>query len=586
MVAKDSPLLIDCPPAKFGQVSSTHSSLDAAIAKFRITAYMWQALTAEDMRAKGLGRRSFRIEEEWTVDTLSQRSLCSPTTGLVPKVHLIRTDKTVAELRNAQLAQQNHRAGQKDQLHSIFTEALQAHGAPFNSQSNPIVAGLILDSHYDLSTNLILAHAALGCHNPKGISLGMFGSHLTYAWPRFLEEVPDCLLDTTSPGDTVGNDNGECSSLWEACTVGQGAFLHEVGHALSAPHTSGIMQRGYSPDWPKAFLSRTAPSPSPGPPKPTNPVTPDTKHGCTWDVRDALRFRNLPHFKLPGDKPPSQDIPTVTAEEGEDGEENPFIEIRCPGGIGCVAFTSGDKDHQQPEQVDSENASIARPGRILRYWRKDLKVKYNYGKPLALEVTALNGKQTTVGNLWNLFKYKSYVRVPGTDVRLVKQSVGSANAESDDNSWMWTVMLKKRDTNGNLVDASKIDLRVGCGLDGAIVYYKDGDQIPCGPRHEGDITDMGGHQARKMAIPSGEEIVKVAVTNANSSWGLSGLRMWLSNGKGRGALNIRTGGQVEMLGESGNIMDAGESETNGNDSAAQGPQDPRFLRYQRHVGDV
>lgn len=63
MIVKDSPLLIDCPPAKFGAFSTAHSNLDAAIAKFRTTALMWQAQTAEDMRMKSLGRRSFRLEE-------------------------------------------------------------------------------------------------------------------------------------------------------------------------------------------------------------------------------------------------------------------------------------------------------------------------------------------------------------------------------------------------------------------------------------------------------------------------------------------------------------------------------------------
>jgi hypothetical protein len=63
LVAKDSPLIIDCPPAKYGAVTSAHGSLDATIAKLRTTAMMWQALTAEDMREKGLGRRSFRFEE-------------------------------------------------------------------------------------------------------------------------------------------------------------------------------------------------------------------------------------------------------------------------------------------------------------------------------------------------------------------------------------------------------------------------------------------------------------------------------------------------------------------------------------------
>ena len=44
LIAKDSPLLIDCPSSKQGAVSSAHSSLDAAIAKFRTTAYMVRIL--------------------------------------------------------------------------------------------------------------------------------------------------------------------------------------------------------------------------------------------------------------------------------------------------------------------------------------------------------------------------------------------------------------------------------------------------------------------------------------------------------------------------------------------------------------
>lgn len=72
MVAKDSPLIIDCPSHKRGGFSSAHSDLEAAIAKFRMTAYMWQAMTAEDLRLKGLGRRSFRLDEEWAADTVSR----------------------------------------------------------------------------------------------------------------------------------------------------------------------------------------------------------------------------------------------------------------------------------------------------------------------------------------------------------------------------------------------------------------------------------------------------------------------------------------------------------------------------------
>ncbi|KAK1996003.1 hypothetical protein LX36DRAFT_724094 [Colletotrichum falcatum] len=70
--------------------------------------------------------------------------------------------------------------------------------------------------------------------------------------------VAECLRDTRAPGRTVGNDNGECDSFWEACCVGQGAFLHEVGHAFGAPHTTGIMARGYPRYWAHREIIRSS----------------------------------------------------------------------------------------------------------------------------------------------------------------------------------------------------------------------------------------------------------------------------------------------------------------------------------------
>lgn len=58
----------------------------------------------------------------------------------------------------------------------------------------------------------VFAHAAEGRHDPLHISLGIFGSHTTYSWPRFLEEVPSCLLDATPIGITVANNHGQSST--------------------------------------------------------------------------------------------------------------------------------------------------------------------------------------------------------------------------------------------------------------------------------------------------------------------------------------------------------------------------------------
>ena len=544
MIAKDSPLRIDCPPAKHGAISSTHASLDAAIAKFRVTAYMWQAQVAEDLRAKGLGRRSFRLEEEWSHDTLSEHSLHQHhkrVMNAVPRVYLIRTDKTVSELRDIEVAQQNpNPRGRQDELHQIFSNALQAHGPPFTSESRPVVAGLILDAHYDIDTKIILGHAALGCHNPEGLSLGIFGSHTTYSWPRFLEEVPDCLLDTAPPGDTVSNDNKECNSMWETCAVGQGAFLHEVGHAFSAPHTTGIMARGYSPDWPKAFISRTAYSLTHNT-EGTSPVKPETSHGCVWDVRDALRFRNLPHFWLPGDVPLDVNPPAVDVLDhdgkGEDTDDM-SVEIACESGIVDLRF---DKKTSAECDLGVVLPSISQPAKSLRISRSQLAKAFELSSPLSLEVTGLNGKRLFVDNVWGLMRSREVIRVPGSDILLFKQVVGYTSSDGNADTYgrsshEWGVMLKKRNKRGKLVPANMIDIRVGCALDGAVVYYKDGTSIPCGPRGQ----HMGGHQHRNLRIPDGVEVVKVAVCRYNTEFdgSLSGLRMWLSNGKAMGALNV------------------------------------------------
>ncbi|KFA52547.1 hypothetical protein S40293_07624 [Stachybotrys chartarum IBT 40293] len=532
MVAKDSPQLIDCSAAKFGSLSGAHSGLQSAIAKFRMTAYMWQAFTAAEMNDNGLQRRSFRLEEEWASDTVSlSRFRDAGATQSTAKIHLVRSDKTVAELRSAQYAQQNPSAQKPDELHSIFTAALLNHGSPFCSELHPVVAGLILDSTFDLKDNLIMAHAALGAHNTEGLSLGMFGSHLTYSWPRFMEEITECLLDTTPPGDLVGNDNGECASMWEACSVGQGAFLHEVGHAFSAPHTSGIMARGYSKDWPKCFLPMTARSVQSGA-EGVSPVTPKTNNDCRWDIRDLLRFANLAHFHIPGDVIRDPSPPTFEIKDEDDG--NTQVVVSCQAGIGQICFNGWI--HPVP--------TFGNPQTTVSYSIADLKAKYDFGKSLQIEALTLNGKDKAA-DIVKLLSNRSIIRIPGSGITLRKKSIKADPDQTD--GWAWTVLLKKRSRGGRLVSASKVDIRVGCALDGAIVHYKDGTKVPCGPRGKnGEDPTMGGHQARKMAIPWGEEIVSVAVQKGNGQ--LGGLRMTLSNGKAMGAINSRDrGGIVEIL---------------------------------------
>ncbi|KAJ5777154.1 peptidase family-domain-containing protein [Penicillium odoratum] len=542
LVASDSPLLIDCPPAKYGGISTAHSSLDAAIAKLRMSAYMWQALTAEDFRQKGMGRRSFRLEEEWMSNTTLQAGH-QMTPGdygrmaAVAKVHIIRSDKSVAEIRDADVAQQNPRGRNRDDLHRYFEEALAKSGGLFESRCRPVVAGMILDSHYSVEKSMIMGHAALGCHKPDGISLGIFGSHLTYSWPRFLEEVPACLTDMAVVGDTVGNDNGECDTMRGACFVGQGAFLHEVGHAFGADHTTGIMARGYSKSWAMNFIEH----------KTNNNMVNDAR----WDIRDALRFKLLPHFAIPGDRPVSNEYKNAAVriqadlKDEEAGSDEKFssesLSVSCSAGLAQVTIQSGEED---PKVYYKETMGNDWTGQCTRLSIDTIAEQLDRAKSLKITALGMNGKERMVTDAWKLLKERPYMLIPGSDLVIRKQSVRCellTEENQGDELAPWAMLLQHRGRNGQLYRATSIDLRVGCTMDGAVVHYADGTHENCGPARDqrGHPHNFGGHASESHDLPENETITRVLIRKEGPSWAgsLSGIRMSLSNGDKWGHLD-------------------------------------------------
>ncbi|CAI4218935.1 unnamed protein product [Parascedosporium putredinis] len=496
MVAKDSPLLIDCPAGRYSAVSSAHSSLDAAIAKFRMTAYMWQAMTAEDMRLKGLGRRAFRFDEEWNADTTSLQFVTARHDAALAengamrstaKIHIVRSERTVAEIRSMKCAQQNPRASKPDSLHEYFKEALVLHGGPFESSCQPVVAGLILDTHYSMQEDIILGHAALGSHDNRGISLGIMGSHLTYSWPRFLEEVVPCLTDDRNPGNTVGNDARECGSFWEACAYWPRNFLVRTAYCTKRTCDGVLVTDG------------------------------ETVNEAVWDLRDALSFRAFPHFWLPDDISFSPEArvatPTLTVDPGESQEE------------ACLVI-----------------ASAAGLIRNVSYLLSNLETRFDRELPLSISVLGLNGKSRMVKNAWQLFASESFIRVRGTNLVLHKQSVASTDLQNGEHAntqfWKWATLLQKRAKGKDgFARATKIDVRTGCILDGAYVYYSDKERVNCGPRigKWGGKHTFGGHASEKSDIPKNAEIVKVEVSR--ESYILHGIRLTLSNGTVWGQLD-------------------------------------------------
>lgn len=291
MVAKDSPETFDSPPEK---IKFEGNGLGTAVKKMRMASYMMGAFCQEQMNRNNFGLRTFRPYEENEFDTVSNREQVSrPTTH----VHVVRMNKTLAEIRDPDVAQQNSNGKRQGDLFGMAHEALLQYGGPFKGDGDFVQAACIfLDTHWD--GNLVLGHAALG-GGFNQFKLAIFGSHTLHAWPTCIEDLPRSFLDSTRT-DTryVANDAGQSGTHWEALNVGMGAFQHEVGHLLGCPHEpDGVMLRGYL-NWNRSFMALEGWS------QRENKVacrcaTPDTED--YWNRLDIMRFLHHPSFRLPGE---------------------------------------------------------------------------------------------------------------------------------------------------------------------------------------------------------------------------------------------------------------------------------------------
>jgi hypothetical protein len=299
LLAKDSTGTFDAVPAR---IDREGNGLETAIRKFRMAAYLWQAFTAEQMWRNKLGRRVFRFEEEWTQGTANMRDRETGQMRSEARIHIIRSDKTLAELRSLDVAQQNDKAKDQGGLYGIAIDALNKHFQPRPGQKH-YVSVLLLDAHWDQEAKLITGHAALG-GGAGDMQVAIFGSHCLQSYPSNFEEVVPAFSDCT-PTDLnhVANDCNEAGSSWEACNIGIGAHLHETGHLLGLPHReSGIMLRDYV-TLNRSFLCREAYATRT---KSKGGLVLD-KDECTWHRLDCLHFRSHPCFKLPNDPPANPD---------------------------------------------------------------------------------------------------------------------------------------------------------------------------------------------------------------------------------------------------------------------------------------
>lgn len=227
LVGKDSPCTFDSTPER---IEKEGNGLQTAVKKYRMAAHLWSAFTAENMYRNGFGRRSFRFEEEWQAGTLSKRDSDSKNMRAEAKVHIVRSRKTVAEMRDLDVAQQWQPAQSKDDLWTWALEDMIEYFKPIPGAKHNC-AVLLLDSNWDTQKQVIRGHAALG-GSDRGIGLAIFGSQALHTYPSHLEDIVPAMTDCTKTNTNfVASDSGDDSSQhWQAMCIGMYTFELLLGY--------------------------------------------------------------------------------------------------------------------------------------------------------------------------------------------------------------------------------------------------------------------------------------------------------------------------------------------------------------------
>ena len=477
VLAKDSPGIFDAVPAR---KEKEGNGLDTAIRKFRMAAYLWQAFTAEQMWRNKFSRRTFRLEEDWTTGTANCRDREMGTMRSEARVHVIRSDRTLAEIRDLERAQQNKDAKDKDGLFGIAAGAVTDYFKPLEGQKQ-YVSVLLLDSQWDCEAKTIRGHAALG--GARGdLHLAVFGSHCLQSYPTSFEEVAPAFTDCT-PTDTslVANDCNEAGSSWEAANIGIGAHLHEVGHLFGCPHQeSGVMKRDYvtlnrSFVPREAYCTRTR---SKG-----GLVLQDAE--CTWHRLDCLRFRLHPCFKLPNDGPlhPDDSIQAFPVEGGSvmimAKTGMAFLEIYGEGDDICRAWVEYPRENGGPQrQIALSDSEL----------RARLPENKRQGK-VKVRIWSHGGGSTEIDDFKGLCSKTNSFKLANGKVAYRSQRLGMSKAEgSEDVEVILTSALKQ-----NRV-LSRITFYHGQAFDGMEFVYDDNStQLfgKTGGRPGGSVFELG-----------------------------------------------------------------------------------------------
>jgi hypothetical protein len=465
LLGSDSPGTFDATPAR---QEKEGNGVDTAVRKYRMAAYLWQALTAEQMYRNKLGRRTFRMEEEWIPGTSNHRDRELGTMRSEAKIHVIRSTRTVAEIRDLEIAQQHQSAQRKGDLFTIAKEAVEAHFGPTRGQKQYATV-MFLDSHWDKKT--ITGHAALG-GSVGDLHLAIFGSHALHSYPSTIEEIVPAFSDcTVTDTNHVANDCNESGSSWEAANIGIGAQLHEVGHLFGCPHQeSGIMLRDY------VVLNRSFTTREPYSTRTKlkgGLVLP--KDECGWHRLDCLRFRGHPSFALPTDPPRNSDD-SVQVWPVDNGN----VAVTAPSGVAFIElYPEGDTEcHHWIEYGDGNGGGPIQRQIVLTEAELRTRLPENKRKnKLRLSIKSITGGGHEVDDFGTLVSKASRVKLANGTVAFRSSRLGAGILEGSTSSEL---------TFDSALHQTSLMVQVkvyhGFALDGIEFFYEDSSSQLLGKR--------------------------------------------------------------------------------------------------------
>lgn len=469
LLGKDSPGTFDAVPER---IQREGNDLDTAIRKFRMAAYLWQAFTGEQMHRNGFGRRCFRFEEEWQTGSLSYHDRDTGQMRNEAKIHIVRSEKTVAELRNLDFAQQYEKAERKGELFTIAMDAVKAHFKPLPGQTQ-YVSVLLLDTHWDKQVKTIRAHAALG-GGADGIQLAIFGSHCLQSLPTSIEEVVPALSDCTrTDTNYVANDCNAAGSNWEAANIGIGAHLHETGHLFGCPHQESGIMLADAVHFNRTFLTRE-PYATRTKEQGMRLVLP--KDEIRWHRLDALRFRSHPCFR-------SQSDMTMNPEDGVlvwPVDQGRLLVTAITGIAFIELYPEGDEPcHTWIEYTNTDIGLGGSPKQILLS-ESDLRSRLpedRKNKKIRLELHSIGQGKQVVDDFNQLVSKKAMIKLPNGQCGYRGSQLGQAQMEGHEST---EVLLHSAINQKTLL--TSIRVYSGFAIDGLEFFYLDGRSQLLGKR--------------------------------------------------------------------------------------------------------